>query len=222
MGLFWHRLRWRAVATALPADIPFDLLDVGAGAGFAGEYLRGGFPAARYFFIEPLASLEAGLVRRFGAERNLGGATAFGGIRFVLLLDVLEHQQDDRTFLRELIAKMQPGATLIVTVPALPWLWSEWDAVLGHFRRYDRATLRAVLADCPVRIHDPSYLFPELVPAGLLRRCLPRGAAGKGSGEFPLLPSAANALLYWLGRCSMPVARFLPFGTSLYMRVEKC
>ena len=161
-------------------------------------------------------------MRRFGAERNLRAAATFDGMRFVLLLDVLEHQQDDRSFLRELVEKMQHGATLIITVPALQSLWSEWDAVLGHFRRYDRASLRAVLADCPVRIRELSFLFPELVPAGMLRRVLPRGAAGKGSGEFPLLPAAVNELLYWIGRCSMPVARWLPFGTSLYMRIEKC
>ena len=210
------------MARALPDRVAFDLLDVGAGAGFAGEYLQRQFPLARYFFIEPLAALETRLTQRFGAERNLAGTETLGRIRFVLLLDVLEHQQDDRSFLRELIVRMQPGANLIITVPALPWLWSEWDAVLGHYRRYTRTSLRSVAAECPVRIRKISYLFPELVPAGLLRRLLPRGAAGKGSGEFRVLPAAANELLYWIGRGSAPFARFLPFGSSLFMQIERC
>ena len=109
MCLFWHRLRWHAVATMLPRGGPFDLVDVGAGAGFAGEYLQRDFPAARYFFVEPLRSLEERLEQRFGVERNLGGTAAFRGVRAVLLLDVLEHQEHDRAFLRELVDKMDPG-----------------------------------------------------------------------------------------------------------------
>src|SRR6185295_104542 len=114
---------------------------------------------------------------------------------------------------------MQPGAQLILTVPALPLLWSQWDAMAGHFRRYDRATLRQAVADCPVRIREMTYLFPELVPAGLLRRFLQAGGAGKSGAEFPVLPPALNELLYWLGCCTQPVRPLLPFGTSLFMRI---
>jgi hypothetical protein len=205
----------------LPRGGPFDLVDVGAGAGFAGEYLQRDFPAARYFFVEPLRSLEERLEHRFGVERNLGGAAAFRGVRAVLLLDVLEHQERDRAFLRELVDKMDPGAMLIATVPALRMLWSEWDVVLGHFRRYDKALLRAAVADAPVRVREISYLFPELVPVGIVRRLLPGGGAGKGSGEFPELAGPVNEALYWMGRCTLPLRRLAPFGSSLCLRLEK-
>jgi hypothetical protein len=221
MRLFWHRLRWHAVSTMLPRGGPFDLVDVGAGAGFAGEFLQRDFPAARYFFVEPLRSLEERLEHRFGVERNLGGAAAFRGVRAVLLLDVLEHQERDRAFLRELVDKMDPGAMLIATVPALRMLWSEWDVVLGHFRRYDKALLRAAVADAPVRVREISYLFPELVPVGIVRRLLPGGGAGKGSGEFPELAGPVNEALYWMGRCTLPLRRLAPFGSSLCLRLEK-
>lgn len=205
----------------LPERGTFDLLDVGAGAGFAGEYLRERFPHARYFFIEPLASLETRLEERFGSERNLGRAAGFGNVEYVLLLDVLEHQEDDTSFLRELVDKMRPGAQLIVTVPALRMLWSNWDAILGHFHRYDQASLRCAVGTCPVHIKELSYMFPELVPLGVLRRVMPRDAGGEGSGEFPDLPAAVNGSLYWLGRGSMWLRRFMPFGSSLVMRIEK-
>ena len=125
------------------------------------------------------------------------------------------------SFLRELVDKMRSGAQLIVTVPALPMLWSDWDAILGHFRRYDRASLRRAVGTCPVHIRELSYIFPELVPLGVLRRVMPRDAGGKGSGEFPDLPPSVNASLYWLGRGSMRLRRFMPFGSSLVMRIEK-
>jgi hypothetical protein len=205
----------------LPRDGAFDLVDVGAGAGFAGEYLARDFPSARYFFVEPLRSLEERLERRFGVERNLRGAPAFRGVRVALLLDVLEHQEHDRAFLRELVDKMDSGATLIVTVPALRALWSDWDVVLGHFRRYDKALLRAAVADAPVHINEVSYLFPELVPVGIVRRLLPGGGGGKGSGEFPEVAGPINEALYWTGRCTLPLRRLAPFGSSLCLRLEK-
>jgi len=221
LRLFWHRLRWHVVSKALPRRAAFDLLDIGAGAGFAGEYLRREFPDGRYFFIESLPSLERRLESRFGADRNLRAARSFAGTRYVLLLDVLEHQQDDVAFLRALVDKMESGAQLIITVPALSALWSEWDDILGHFRRYDAASLRRVVDGFSARIVDLSYLFPELAPLGLVRRALPRRAGGKGSGEFPELPAALNEALYWTGRCTMLLRGLIPFGSSLCMRLEK-
>jgi hypothetical protein len=42
---FWHRLRWTVVSQYLP-DVPFTLVDVGAGVGLIGEFLRDRGPAA--------------------------------------------------------------------------------------------------------------------------------------------------------------------------------
>jgi hypothetical protein len=83
---------------------------------------------------------------------------------FVTLLDVLEHQADDRAFLSELLDKMEPEAALIVTVPALMGLWSEWDVALGHRRRYDKASFRRCVTGLPVEVRELSYLFPEMIP----------------------------------------------------------
>lgn len=205
----------------LPRSGAFDVLDVGAGAGFAGEYLRRDCPEARYFFIEPLPTLEARLMERFGRDRSLKTASTFDGVQYVLLMDVLEHIERDHAFIADLVDRMAPGAQLIVTVPALQALWSKWDTLLGHHRRYTKATLRATIDRLPVQVEEVSYIFPELVPAGLIRRLLPEGAAGKGSGEFPDLPGVVNESLYWTGRCSMPLRRLMPFGSSLCMRARK-
>ena len=207
---FWHRLRWRAVAEHLPRDRPFALLDVGAGAGFVGDYLGRDFPRASYGFVEPIDFLERALEERYGAEANARERESYSRYDFVALLDVLEHQEDDRGFLVELLAKMEGGASLIVTVPALKHLWSQWDVALGHHRRYDRPRLRAAFAGLPLQIVELSYLFPELVPPGLLRRRRPPGNA-----EFPELPRPLNEALYLLGSASVRLRRFWPAGTSL-------
>src|SRR3979411_891512 len=91
---------------------------------------------------------------------------------YLALLDVLEHQADDRAFLDDLLHKMARGSTLIVTVPALMALWSGWDVALGHHRRYDRRSFRRAIAGLPVEVIEVSFLFPEMVPLALVRKWL--------------------------------------------------
>lgn len=223
---FWHRLRWEAVRGQLPVGEEFELVDVGAGAGLLGDFLGRDLPRARYRFVEPLPSLETYLEGRFGETANLRHESAFEDARYVALLDVLEHQQSDADFMRELAAKMRSGAILILTVPALQGLWSEWDVSLGHYRRYNRRGLRACAESAGLVTREVSYLFPEMIPAALLRR-LRNPASEQGGGEsnraaeFPDLPGWLNQLLYALGRPSLRLRRFVPLGTSVLAVLEK-
>lgn len=222
---FWHRLRWKAVAGLLPRGDRFQLLDVGAGPGLIGEYLRRDRPAARYRFIEPIESLRRHLEQRFGVDANAGDMGSVGDMDVVTLLDVLEHQVDDGAFLADIVGRMRPGATLIMTVPALPRLWSAWDVALGHERRYVRPSLREVIASSHGRVQEISYLFPELVPAALLRRMRqPAGRVHLTAAEeyqFPELPRWLNGLLYAVGSATLAARRVWPFGTSLLAVVRR-
>lgn len=215
---FWNRLRWNLISSQLPTG-QAELVDVGAGPGFLGDFLREHHPQIEYRYVEPLASLEQSLADRFGAEGNLRDRD-FGAASYVTLLDVLEHQEDDRVFLAELAAKMKPGATLLLTVPAMPWLWSDWDEMLGHYRRYTKRMLRDVVAPLPFEIVDQSYLFPELIPPGLLRRMRANGQEASerdpADAEFPDLPAPVNELLFQIGRGSMAARHLWPAGTSLF------
>lgn len=223
-GFFWHRLRWRAVSQFLPRDRAFTLVDIGAGAGMVGRYLRDEFPAGAYHFVEPIRSLEDLLVERHGADSNARNRTSYTGVDVVTLLDVLEHQEDDRSFAEQLIAKTVPGTTIVVTVPALQPLWSTWDAALGHFRRYNKRTLAQVWMGHPVRVVELSYLFPEMLPAAVLRK-LRQPDAGKIEGgesaEFPDLPRVLDRALYGLGTVSLGLRRLAPLGTSLLLAMER-
>ncbi|MBA3301352.1 MAG: class I SAM-dependent methyltransferase, partial [Thermoleophilaceae bacterium] len=108
---------------------------------------------------------------------------------------------------------MDPGATLVLTVPALTRLWSGWDTALGHYRRYDKRSLRSAIEAAPLEVLELSYLFPELIPPALLRRR--RRSEGEDSAEFPDLPPAANSMLYAIGSASLALRRVWPAGTSL-------
>lgn len=217
---FWQRLRWRAVRTYLPADSMFTVVDVGAGAGLLGDFLARDRPIATYEFVEPITSLRKSLRERFGVEADAADRSDFGDASFVTLLDVLEHQEDDRAFLEDLVGKMQTGSTLLLTVPALQSLWSDWDVALGHFRRYDKNSLRKCAADLPLKISELSFLFPEMVPLGMARAhrtSTNSGAEVSGDAEFPNLPRLLNDVLYGIGSASLALRHRWRTGTSLFL-----
>jgi hypothetical protein len=215
---FWHVLRRDVVFERLPVDRAFGVIDIGAGAGLLGESLRVARPNARYRFVEPIPALERHLEERFGSEANAGRDGTYAGAEFLMLMDVLEHQPNDRSLLGDIVAKMDRGAMLFITVPALGALWSKWDEELGHYRRYTRASLSALLREFPLDVVEVSYLFPELVPAALVRKVIRRTAAAgtsAGATEFPDLQPRLNNVLYGIGSLTMKVRRWMPFGSSV-------
>lgn len=86
----------------------------------------------------------------------------------VLLMDVLEHVQDDRELLEDVLRKVKPGGYLLITVPAFPFLFSAHDRVRGHFRRYRRRQLHALLRGLQAERVLSFYFFA----APFLVRCL--------------------------------------------------
>ena len=68
----------------------------------------------------------------------------------VLMMDVLEHVDDDRGLLRHYAAKVPPGAHFLVTVPAFAFLWSGHDVFLEHKRRYRLVEIEAAMRDAGI------------------------------------------------------------------------
>ena len=59
----------------------------------------------------------------------------------VLYIDVLEHIEHDKEELARAARSVEKGGRLIVLSPAHQWLFTAFDKSIGHFRRYDRASL---------------------------------------------------------------------------------
>jgi len=59
----------------------------------------------------------------------------------IVSVNVLEHIEDDRQVLRDLYAKLKPNGVLNLYLPASQILYGHLDALVHHFRRYDRADL---------------------------------------------------------------------------------
>lgn len=132
-----------------------------------------------------------------------------------LLLDVLEHV-DDRAALAEVRRVLGSGGIALITVPALPWLWSFRDEAAGHLRRYTRPSLERVLTESGFRIRAIRYYQCLLFPLLLMARWLGRnGPAARDAEERP--PQIVNAVLTWLNRLEVVLGDVIPWpwGSSL-------
>jgi SAM-dependent methyltransferase len=140
-----------------------------------------------------------------------------GSVDVVSVFDVIEHIGDDSAALRQLYRTLRPGGTLVVTVPAYPFLWSEHDDLNHHKRRYTRKELRQRLTEAGFRVATLSYFNIWLFPVVAAVRLLRKRSGGTGKSDFALPPQPVNALLAWLFASERLLLRrtSLPFGVSL-------
>jgi len=184
------RMRFfRGVLADLGLRRPVRLLDVGAGDGWLAESVLDVLPIGSSVVCWDInydddvvgVGASAGPVARV---RTLPAADRFD---VALLLDVLEHVRDDEAFLvEEVISRLAPGATLIVSVPVHPRLYSTHDQHLKHFRRYRVGEIRALL-DRHLKVGEDGSLFTSLLPLRALeclRERVGRGPQRQGVGAW--------------------------------------
>jgi Methyltransferase domain len=205
-------VRFELVAREASAAGCDRVLDFGAGSGLLGDHLRANHPGLSYSFTETSPVLRAHLVNRFGRDADDTSGERIPARTMVVMLDVLEHIEDDVAALVALHHRMQPGCRLVVTVPAMPWAYSTWDVALGHFRRYTRAQVADRLRHAGFSAATSAYLFPELSPLLLARRLR---RAQRTDADFPQLGRFADALGYRIASLTTAARRLWPFGTSV-------
>jgi glycosyltransferase involved in cell wall biosynthesis/phospholipid N-methyltransferase len=77
-----------------------------------------------------------------------------GGFDTVICLNVVEHVADDVGALRNIHSVLGPGGRAVVLVPQGPEVFGTLDEVLGHQRRYTKATLARLAADSGFQIRE--------------------------------------------------------------------
>ena len=147
-------------------DSRLKLLDCGAGSG--------AFATAMQKSVKVVAmddheeSLEI-LRKRLPPEAVVRGSCTsipFNDDSFdaVTALDVLEHIPAHQDAANEMIRVLRPGAPIVITVPAMMCLWSDWDASLHHQRRYSKPQLLNLFHHLPVKIDHCSYINVLAMP----------------------------------------------------------
>ena len=210
-----------AVATPRPEQL---LLDCGAGTGLFAKEME---TQCRVLVLDNHEESLRILRTRFRADQILSLAgdrvpLPDRSLDFVTALDVLEHVSDDAAVVRGFARLLKPGGLAVVTVPASMALWSEWDVGLHHFRRYDRAQLKALFAGEVWDVLHVNYTNVAVYPivwlvrrTAALRKKLGLVAAGRPEDRVP--PAWLNAplrlLFFGMAKWRLP----LPFGVSLLL-----
>jgi SAM-dependent methyltransferase len=227
---WWYRGRRRIIVSELerlPLAGQPRILDAGCGSGrtmvelarygkVAGIELN---PDAAYLARDrSLGEVQEGRIEELPWEDE--------SFELVVCLDVLEHTPDDRVALHELRRVCRPGGFLLLTVPALPRLWSIHDELNHHYRRYTRQSLSAAAADSDWALARMTSFNSLLLPAAAVVRVGRRrlGLEQAGNNDLQVAPRWLNDSLEqplrlesgWLRRGGT-----LPLGLSLLAVLRK-
>lgn len=221
---WWYKARRKIIASLISREIHLrpdaTIVEIGCGTGSNLSFLS---RFGRLTGIEPDE-----VARTFAKARSqvpvIEGRLPDGlpindqSAEMIVMLDVLEHIDDDLGALRAIGQKLKPGGRLLLTVPALPSLWSAHDLEHHHKRRYTDQTLRAVVMDSGLELEKISYFNTLLLPLIAAVRGI-KSLAGNSTPDTGLPATWLNKVLeavfslerFMIGRVP------LPLGVSLVM-----
>ena len=226
IGQHWYYSSKAAAVLALVRGTEVQhLLDVGAGSGFFSKYLLSNTNAEDAVCVDSNYPEDN--------EEQVGGKN----IRFrkdcpdmladlILMMDVLEHVEDDLQLLRKYSESAPVGARFLITVPAFSFLWSGHDVFLGHQRRYTLKQTVSLVRNAGLDVEHGSYFFGLVFPIAAVVRIL-----GSVRGRERLAPRShlkmhnpvVNALLR--GMCALDRLAVFPWnrvaGLSVFCVARK-
>lgn len=188
------------------------VLDIGAGTGKLLEEFKlkgwevkgvdGEFEAVRQ-------SKRRGIVIK---KHDIKKRLPFEGSSFDLVtsLDVLEHLKDDQGLLKEMKRVVKPKGMILVTVPAYQWLYSYWDKMLGHFRRYGKNELVRLGEGIQLKLVFVSFYSSFFLLPAILVRSIKSKLKEQSLSDFQTTP---------LAFISIPILNILALIERLLIRI---
>lgn len=153
----------------LSTNIQPVILDVGCSTGSTINAIRSSIPTAftigAEYVVPPLAVLATNMpdipLIQLDLVRSPLPDQSFDAI---IILNVLEHIEDDGAALAQIYRMLRPGGIAIIEVPAMPKLYDIYDKHVGHFRRYRMKDLLSDLRDTGFEVlsynHLGIFIFP--------------------------------------------------------------
>lgn len=221
-GYWWHVAKRRLAEEILQRYLPPPGLVVEGGIGSGRnllEFQRLGYEVAG-LEIMPESVARA---RQIGiSDVHLHDLTepwpiAPGTARAVVMLDVLEHVPDPIRTLSYAVSALRDDGGVVITVPAYPRLYSEWDRQLGHFLRYTRTELLRQTAAAGLQPVFEGHWNSFSVPAALVSRRLRGSDSASDGAVFPRVPRVLNQMLIGCAAVERFLSRRVrvPLGLSL-------
>mgnify|MGYP003381281840 CR=1 FL=1 len=168
---WYYRAKAAAMMKLLPIRSPAVILDVGAGSDFFSRYLLTHTTASEAWCVDTSYDTDseaAAAGKPLHYRRSLETAAA----DVVLLMDVLEHIDDDVGLLADYVGRVPKGARFLISVPAFQSLWSGHDVFLQHKRRYTLPALEDVIRRAGLQPQQSAYYFGLVFPIAVAARLL--------------------------------------------------
>ncbi len=241
----WETVRIKIIKRLLQPLLEHEVnngsvLDIGCGDAYVIQQLAACWPSFNYIgidsaftddFIEEIKNRLSSL-KDVSFYSNLSDIQEFDTVRVALLLDVLEHVENDKALLADVALRLQKRGYVLITVPAFQKLYCRHDKWLGHVRRYSRRELQDCIQAAGLTPLASGYFFSALLIPRFIHKSMElpliknTGQTPKGIGQWKygkVLGKIAGSLLYWNGCLDVRLSRsgfFLP-GLSIFSLCQK-
>ncbi len=181
-------------------DKKLTVIDFGSGSGFFAYELHKAFPE----YIEDVLLIDIGYTK---AEMEATKDAPVKKLRYipngindsiVIMMDVLEHIEDDYAIIEDIKKRLGSNAFFFITVPAFMSVWSSHDVYLGHYRRYTIPMLRELLSKTKCKIDQQYYIYGSIFPLVWMVRRLKKNEQNMKapeSSDMKPLPGPVNFIL---------------------------
>lgn len=141
----------------------------------------------------------------------------------ILMLDVVEHIENDLDFMIAAQRHLRPGGKIFISVPSLQSLYSKYDEVAGHVRRYSRQSLVELVRSADFKIVEDYYWGFSLLPLAVMRKVYLNFVDKEKVIERGFEPPSViiSDFLKHLGTLERKILPKPPLGTSLFVVGEK-
>lgn len=178
----WEQARLRVLHFFLKKYLPgkSSLADVGSGDAFIAQSLAKAFSQYNVAAVDPhytpeiIESIKIPELKNIHFYKTINHMIAdhHKPLNAVVLMDVIEHVENPSALLAELKEVGSQGAYYFVTVPAFQILFSSHDEALGHFRRYNRKEITALMKWNGFTILQSGYFFNSLFLVRVLQKII--------------------------------------------------
>jgi len=220
IGEHWYYCSKAAATRRMLGEAPIKrILDVGAGSGFFSHHLLT-HTAAREAWCVDISYPADFSATTAGKPVHYRRAIDSVDADLVLLMDVLEHVDDDLGLLKSYVDKVPSGSRFLMTVPAFRFLWSGHDDFLEHKRRYTLGQFEALTEKAGLTVERGAYYFGAVFPMAVASRLIPGSSTPRSQlkKHHPLV----NALLKTLCRLELPLMNLNRVaGLSVFVLARK-
>ncbi|PJB55101.1 MAG: class I SAM-dependent methyltransferase [Bacteroidetes bacterium CG_4_9_14_3_um_filter_41_19] len=224
---FWMRWRFGLISNylgSLPKD-KLSILEIGCGNGINMEL----FESKLGLTIDgcDLSELALKKIKNVAGRKYLYNIFDFNHqllekYDVILLLDIIEHIENDGAFIEASLKYLKSNGIAIINVPAHQGLYSKYDKVMGHVKRYSKNDLEQLLTELGLQIEYSVYwgffLLPTLFLRKLVLKFVKRGTTKLGFHPPHPFINKAFLCLYKFENWLLPNPIT---GTSLFFVVKK-